>query len=53
MVMSALIVVYGQACVMSVGMEGSGLNEMSNGRAFWSEGRCSIGSTWNFDVGSK
>ena len=49
--MSVPIVVYGHECVTSGGIDGSGSNAMSNGRALGSDGRCSIGSTVNFDEG--
>ncbi len=41
MVISAQIVVHGQACVTSGGIDGSGVKEILNGRALGSEGRCS------------
>jgi hypothetical protein len=50
-VMSAPTVVYGQQCVTCGGREGSGSKDMSKGRAFGSDGRCSVGSTANCVVG--
>jgi hypothetical protein len=50
-VMSAPIVVYGQQCVTFGGREGSGAKDISKGRAFGSDGRCSVGSTANCVVG--
>lgn len=49
--MSAPIVVYGQQCVMCGGRDGSGSKDMSKGRAFGSDGRCSVGSMANCVVG--
>ncbi len=53
MVMSAPMEMYGQEWMTLGGSAGSGSNDMSKGRALGSNGRYSIGSVLNLEVGNR